>query len=99
METALRMPEEMTRSTLDYLTLYIKDQDYFPQGKTRANLKGMKPALQEYQENFISSWGSVHWGQGFLQCFDPLKFSFHDSLLSAKPNPGLKNNVLAEKLF
>jgi len=25
METTLRMPEEMARSTLDYLTLYIMD--------------------------------------------------------------------------
>ena len=52
METTLRMPEEMTRSTLDYLTMHL-DQDYFPQSKTRADLKGMEPALQEDQENFI----------------------------------------------
>ena len=57
METALRMPEEMARSTLDYLTLYIKDQDFFPQSKFRADLKGMKPALQDCQVNFILELG------------------------------------------
>ena len=57
METTLRMPEEMARSTLDCLTLYIMDKDYFPQSKTRTDLKGMKSALQETQENFTSSLG------------------------------------------
>ena len=50
--------------------------------------------LQEDVENFISELGSVHWRHGFLQCFDPLKFSLDDSLLSAKPNLALQNNVL-----
>ena len=68
--------------------------NYSPQDFIRAAKQDMKPALQEYQENFISELGSVHWRQGFLQCFDPLKFSFDDSLLCAKPNLALQNNVL-----
>ena len=39
MNSALRMPEEMTRCPLDHQTYYM-DWDYSPQSKTRADMQG-----------------------------------------------------------
>ena len=60
MKPALRMPEEMTRSALDYQTLYMDWDcvDYSPQSmQDQGRHAGQGPALQEDQENFIKRLG------------------------------------------
>ena len=69
MKPALRMPEEMTRSALDYQTLYMNWDcvDYSPQSKTRADMQGKSLLCKSTRRTSSRDWGSVHCGPG-LQC-------------------------------
>ena len=67
MKPALRMPEEMTRSALDYQALYWDCVDYSPLSKTRADMQGKSLLCKRTRRTSSRDWGSVHCGLG-LQC-------------------------------
>ena len=66
MNSALRMPEEMTRCPLDHQTYYM-DWDYSPQSKTRADRQGKSLLCKRPGEVQLETGGVYQCGPG-LQC-------------------------------